>query len=150
MFGGLVLVFSGSPFYGLLGVLFQSLGFLVYLLLWGMPFFSLVIILIYVGGMMVVFLFSTILSAERYPGTSWGEIIFFLLGGSLVFSSFNFSWHFGDLNLTLCTMSNELGLLGVFNGLGVVTCLVGFILLLALIIVLVLAFEHGMVSLRAL
>nr|YP_009545879.1 NADH dehydrogenase subunit 6 [Ophioplinthus brevirima]AYO99671.1 NADH dehydrogenase subunit 6 [Ophioplinthus brevirima] len=150
LFGGLVLVFSGSPYYGLFGVLIQSVGFSLYLFLWGLPFFSLLLVLIYIGGMLIVFLFSTILSAERFPGSSWVEVLVFLLGGLALLIPVSYSWHFGDLLVSLCSLTSELGFLGVFGDLWVVTCLVALILLLALVVVLVVAFEHGKVSLRSL
>nr|YP_009545880.1 NADH dehydrogenase subunit 6 [Ophiosteira antarctica]AYO99672.1 NADH dehydrogenase subunit 6 [Ophiosteira antarctica] len=150
LFGGLVLMFSGSPYYGLLGVLIQSGGFSLYLFLWGLPFFSLLLILIYIGGMLIVFLFSTILSAERYPGSSWVEVLVFLWGSLIILIPINFDWHFGDLNYSMCSLSSELGFLGVFGDLWLVTCLIALILLVTLVVVLIIAFEHSKISLRSL
>ena len=75
IFGGLIILFRGSPYFGLFGVLVQSLGYSIYLFFGELPFFGLLVILVYVGGMLVVFLFSTILSAERYPGSRWVEFV---------------------------------------------------------------------------
>nr|BDG62554.1 NADH dehydrogenase subunit 6 [Amphiophiura penichra] len=148
--GGLILMFSGSPYYGLFGILVQSVGFSFFLFIWGLPFFSLLLVLIYIGGMMVVFLFSTILSAERFPGSSWVEVFLFFWGVIFLVLPSNYVWHFGDLSYSMSTLCKELGFLGVFGDLGVVTCLVAYILLVALVVVLVVAFEHGQVSLRKL
>nr|YP_011015310.1 NADH dehydrogenase subunit 6 [Stegophiura sladeni]UFQ25373.1 NADH dehydrogenase subunit 6 [Stegophiura sladeni] len=148
--GGLVLMFSGSPYYGLFGILVQSVGFSLFLFLWGLPFFSLLLVLIYIGGMMVVFLFSTILSAERFPGFSWVEVFIFFWGLLVLVLPNNYVWHFGDLGYSMSSLCSELGFSGVFGDLGVVTCLIAYILLVALVIVLVLAFEHGQLSLRKL
>nr|BDG62541.1 NADH dehydrogenase subunit 6 [Ophiocten ludwigi] len=148
--GSAVLVFSGSPYFGLFGVLVQSLGFSLLLFFLGLPFFSLLIVLVYVGGMMVVFLFSTILSAERYPGSSWSEFFIFSFFVFLLlipnsFSSFYFS--FGN---SLGSLSPELGYSSVFVDLSTITCLIAFILLVGLVVVLVIGFEHGQSNLRKL
>nr|QDC33647.1 NADH dehydrogenase subunit 6 [Uranoscopus cognatus] len=100
MFGlvlGLIAVASNpSPFYGALGlVLAAGMGCGV-LLGYGGCFLSLVLFLIYLGGMLVVFAYSAALSAEPFP-ESWGNravmgyvggyvgavvVVFALLGGA--------------------------------------------------------------------
>nr|YP_009545866.1 NADH dehydrogenase subunit 6 [Ophionotus victoriae]AYO99658.1 NADH dehydrogenase subunit 6 [Ophionotus victoriae] len=148
--GSLILIFSGSPYYGLFGVLIQSIGYSLYLFMWGLPFFSLLLVLIYVGGMMVVFLFSTILSAERYPGSSLIEVAVFLLLSLSIILPGSSIWHVTNLECSMVSLSNEIGFLEVFNTLGVITCLVAFILLVALVVVLVVGFEHSQNNLRKL
>ena len=150
LLGRLVLVFSGSPYFGLFGVLIQSIGFSLYLFFCGLPFFGLLMVLVYVGGMMVVFLFSTILSAERYPGTSWREFfVFSLCLILLVYPSLS-SWHLFGSPLSLGGLRRELGYMEVFKSLGLLTCLIAFVLLVALVVVLIVGFEHRERSLRKL
>nr|BCO16631.1 NADH dehydrogenase subunit 6 [Scincus scincus] len=73
LLGGLVAVASNpSPFYGaagLVGAAAVGCGVLVWL---GSSFVSLVLFLIYLGGMLVVFAYSVALAAEPYPET-WGS-----------------------------------------------------------------------------
>ena len=148
--GRTVLVFRGSPYFGLFGVLVQSLGFSFLLFLLGLPFFSLLIVLVYVGGMMVVFLFSTILSAERYPGSSWREFFIFSFFVFLLLAPNSFRSFYFSFRSSLGSLRPELGYSSVFVDLRVITCLIAFILLVGLVVVLVIGFEHGQSNLRKL
>nr|YP_009711374.1 NADH dehydrogenase subunit 6 [Plestiodon tunganus]QGA46916.1 NADH dehydrogenase subunit 6 [Plestiodon tunganus] len=73
LLGGLVAVASNpSPYYGAAGLVVAAAvgcGVLVWL---GSSFISLVLFLIYLGGMLVVFAYSVALAADPYPET-WGN-----------------------------------------------------------------------------
>nr|BAH70432.1 NADH dehydrogenase subunit 6 [Plica plica] len=68
--GGLMVVASNpSPYFGAVGLVFSavfSCGLLVEL---GGSFVSLVLFLIYLGGMLVVFAYSVALASDQYPET---------------------------------------------------------------------------------
>lgn len=70
LLGGLIAVASNpSPLYGAVGLVVVSgvgCGILVWL---GCSFISLVLFLIYLGGMLVVFAYSVALAADAYPET---------------------------------------------------------------------------------
>nr|YP_009489450.1 NADH dehydrogenase subunit 6 [Anomaloglossus blanci]AWG47176.1 NADH dehydrogenase subunit 6 [Anomaloglossus blanci] len=72
--GGLLGVASNpSPFYAALGLV-SSAGAGCLILIWGgVSFLSLVLFLVYLGGMMVVFAYSAALVAEPYP-EAWGSV----------------------------------------------------------------------------
>nr|YP_009003494.1 NADH dehydrogenase subunit 6 [Caecilia gracilis]AGZ18901.1 NADH dehydrogenase subunit 6 [Caecilia gracilis] len=80
MFFGLIGIMLGligvasnpSPYFGAFGlVMAAAWGCLV--LVWvGVVFLSLVLFLIYLGGMLVVFAYSTAMAAEPYPA-AWGD-----------------------------------------------------------------------------
>ena len=148
--GGLVILFRNSPYFGLFGVLLQSLGYSCYLFLCGLPFFGLLVVLVYVGGMLVVFLFSTILSAERYPGSSWIEFTIFSSLILLVIIPSLKDWLCCDNLLSISSLRRELGYSEVFIKMGPLTCLLAYILLVALVVILVVGFEHSLGSLRKL
>lgn len=148
--GGLIILFRGSPYFGLFGVLLQSLGYSLYLFLRGLPFFGLLVILVYVGGMLVVFLFSTVLSAERYPGSRWIEFTIFSLLVPLILIPELSNWFLLKSNFSFRCIRGELGYGEVFIKMGALTCLLAFILLVALVVILVVGFEHRQSSLRKL
>nr|QOJ44960.1 NADH dehydrogenase subunit 6 [Allobates tinae] len=74
LIGGLLGVASNpSPFYAALGLVSSAgVGCLI-LMGGGVSFLSLVLFLVYLGGMMVVFAYSAALVAEPYP-EAWGNM----------------------------------------------------------------------------
>nr|YP_010042742.1 NADH dehydrogenase subunit 6 [Protoreaster nodosus]QPC56379.1 NADH dehydrogenase subunit 6 [Protoreaster nodosus] len=71
MFLGSTLVFySLSPYFGALGLVMVAVSGCLLCSLLGLSFIALILILIYMGGMLVVFVYSTAISAERYPVVS--------------------------------------------------------------------------------
>uniref|UniRef100_A0AAU6PWW2 NADH-ubiquinone oxidoreductase chain 6 n=1 Tax=Macrophiothrix sp. TaxID=3135532 RepID=A0AAU6PWW2_9ECHI len=148
--GGFIIVFSGSPFYSVFGVLIVALGHASVLAYLGFPFFSLLITIIYAGGMLVVFLFSTILSADRFPVFSAKYFGLVLLGGwflalPLLFSAFSFS-----ASNTFVASPLKRVLSSLYGDWAIGLYLVGVALLMALVGVLALGFEGGEKSLRRL
>nr|NP_443565.1 NADH dehydrogenase subunit 6 [Danacetichthys galathenus]BAB70259.1 NADH dehydrogenase subunit 6 [Danacetichthys galathenus] len=95
---GLIAVASNpSPFYAALGlVVVAGLGCAL-LVGHGGPFLSLVLFLIYLGGMLVVFAYSAALAAEPFP-ESWGnwsvlgQALVYFLGVALAFFHFYGGW----------------------------------------------------------
>nr|YP_009562371.1 NADH dehydrogenase subunit 6 [Sphenomorphus incognitus]QAV57728.1 NADH dehydrogenase subunit 6 [Sphenomorphus incognitus] len=72
LLGGLVAVASNpSPLYGAIGLVVASAVGCGVLVWFGNSFISLVLFLIYLGGMLVVFAYSVALAADPYPET-WG------------------------------------------------------------------------------
>nr|YP_003457263.1 NADH dehydrogenase subunit 6 [Chaunax pictus]BAI77051.1 NADH dehydrogenase subunit 6 [Chaunax pictus] len=99
---GLVAVASNpSPYFAALGlVVVAGLGCGV-LVGHGGCFLSLVLFLIYLGGMLVVFAYSAALAAEPYPESlgSWpiaGSMVIYSLGAVLVSSVFWGGWYEGS------------------------------------------------------
>nr|UEP17959.1 NADH dehydrogenase subunit 6 [Ophiocreas oedipus] len=148
--GSLMVLWSRSPYYSVFGVLIQSLSYSIFLCLSGFPFFGLILLLVYVGGMLVVFLFSTVLSAERYPSSSFLEAVAFWLGVSLLSFPYLFLWFPRSFSFSLFSLSSECEMGEIMGNFGSVTCLVAIILLVALMVVFSLCFEHGQGSLRKL
>nr|ASW34679.1 NADH dehydrogenase subunit 6 [Quedenfeldtia moerens] len=70
-----------SPLFGAIGLVFAAVGGCGVLLGFGGSFVSLVLFLIYLGGMLVVFAYSVALSAESYLET-WGDysVLYYVLG----------------------------------------------------------------------
>nr|YP_010156085.1 NADH dehydrogenase subunit 6 [Acropoma japonicum]QQY85686.1 NADH dehydrogenase subunit 6 [Acropoma japonicum] len=114
---GLVAVASNpSPYFAALGlVMVAGMGCGV-LVGHGAPFLSLVLFLIYLGGMLVVFAYSSALAAEPYP-ESWGsravalDVSMYLVGVVLVSGMFWGGWYEGSW-----ISVNEFGEFSVLQG----------------------------------
>jgi len=146
--GGRIVLFRQSPYFGIFGVLIQALSLARLLSLFGFPFFALLLVLIYVGGMLIIFLFSTVLSAERYPSSGWEQILVFSFILRLCAFPIISCWAPSLEALSRLTLYSE-NILGVaFGPFGYITLLVVYILLIALVVVLYFGFEHSRESIR--
>nr|YP_009132324.1 NADH dehydrogenase subunit 6 [Oxyeleotris lineolata]AKA55089.1 NADH dehydrogenase subunit 6 [Oxyeleotris lineolata] len=109
MFGlvlGLIVVASNpSPYFGALGLVVVSGMGCGILVGHGAPFLSLILFLIYLGGMLVVFAYSAALAAEPYPETPGSRPVVFNAFGYFVgvFLGASFFWGgwFGGLWVTV-------------------------------------------------
>lgn len=70
--GGLAVASNPSPYYGVVGLVLASVVGCGWLLSLGMSFVSLVLFIVYLGGMLVVFVYSVSLAADPFP-EAWGD-----------------------------------------------------------------------------
>ncbi|YP_637009.1 NADH dehydrogenase subunit 6 (mitochondrion) [Nipponia nippon] len=70
--GGLAVASNPSPYYGVVGLVLASVVGCGWLLSLGVSFVSLVLFMVYLGGMLVVFVYSVALAADLFPET-WGD-----------------------------------------------------------------------------
>nr|YP_009344596.1 NADH dehydrogenase subunit 6 [Monticola gularis]APU51192.1 NADH dehydrogenase subunit 6 [Monticola gularis] len=70
--GGLAVASNPSPYYGVVGLVLASIAGCGWLVSLGVSFVSLVLVMVYLGGMLVVFVYSVSLAAEPYP-EAWGD-----------------------------------------------------------------------------
>ena len=148
--GGLLLIFSYSPFFGVFGVLLHSIAHACLLCLLGVPFFALLMVVVYVGGMLIVFLFSTVLSAERYPEFDYVLFLVFLRGRFVLTLPFLSETSGVRKRERLRSLVLTEGFTSQYSSFALLTCLVGLILLVALVVVLEFGFEHSRGCLRKL
>nr|AUR26874.1 NADH dehydrogenase subunit 6 [Manorina melanocephala] len=83
--GGLAVASNPSPYYGVVGLVVASIAGCGWLVSLGVSFVSLVLVMVYLGGMLVVFVYSVALAADAYP-ESWGDwrVVGYGLGLGLV------------------------------------------------------------------
>nr|YP_010451187.1 NADH dehydrogenase subunit 6 [Acentronura tentaculata]UTV00968.1 NADH dehydrogenase subunit 6 [Acentronura tentaculata] len=102
IFGLIGVASNPSPYFAALGLVMMAGMSCGVILSYGGSFLSLVLFLIYLGGMLVVFAYSADLAAEPYP-ESWGSLwvmfyggfYFLLVGVTLMFfyeGWFQYSW----------------------------------------------------------
>nr|YP_004465265.1 NADH dehydrogenase subunit 6 [Horadandia atukorali]BAK23067.1 NADH dehydrogenase subunit 6 [Horadandia atukorali] len=145
---GLVAVASNpTPYFAAIGLVVTAgvgCGVLVYC---GGTFLSLILFLIYLGGMLVVFAYSAALAAEPFP-EAWGGrsvveyVLIYLLGVGLVAGFFWGSWYEGywvvsDSLKEFSVLRNDISGVAVvysFGGNMLVVCV--WVLLLTLFVVL--------------
>nr|AUN27890.1 NADH dehydrogenase subunit 6 [Phalaropus lobatus] len=70
--GGLAVASNPSPYYGVVGLVLASVAGCGWLLSLGVSFVSLVLFMVYLGGMLVVFVYSVALAADPFP-EAWGD-----------------------------------------------------------------------------
>nr|BAW19779.1 NADH dehydrogenase subunit 6 [Chaenogobius annularis] len=145
---GLIVVASNpSPYFGALGLVVVSGMGCGVLMGHGAPFLSLVLFLIYLGGMLVVFAYSAALAAEPHPETLGSRSVLITAGGYLAlvlggvgYLSSGWSeglWFTMDEEGEFCSVRGDMGgvaLLYSFGG-GLLV-LSGGVLLLTLFVVL--------------
>nr|YP_009685931.1 NADH dehydrogenase subunit 6 [Nothobranchius kafuensis]QDW10617.1 NADH dehydrogenase subunit 6 [Nothobranchius kafuensis] len=137
---------NSSPYFCALALVFTAGAACGLLAMLGGTFFSLILFLMYVGGMLVVFGYSAALAADPFPETLGSfyvlsSMIFFIFLASLIiFAAWKVSGGFlflltGDLSFST-TQNDTSGVsLMYFYG-GAVLVLAGAVLLLGLIVVL--------------
>nr|YP_009944003.1 NADH dehydrogenase subunit 6 [Pachycephala philippinensis]QOD95847.1 NADH dehydrogenase subunit 6 [Pachycephala philippinensis] len=83
--GGLAVASNPSPYYGVVGLVMASVAGCGWLVSLGVSFVSLVLVMVYLGGMLVVFVYSVSLAADPYPA-SWVDwrVVGYGLGMGLV------------------------------------------------------------------
>ncbi|NWV07743.1 NU6M oxidoreductase, partial [Ptilonorhynchus violaceus] len=64
--GGLAVASNPSPYYGVVGLVVASAAGCGWLVSLGVSFISLVLVMVYLGGMLVVFVYSVSLAADPY------------------------------------------------------------------------------------
>nr|QUG10186.1 NADH dehydrogenase subunit 6 [Bucephala albeola] len=101
-----------SPHYGVVGLVLASVAGCGWLLSLGVSFVALVLFMVYLGGMLVVFVYSVALAAEPFP-EAWGSrrvvghvvaLVAVVLAG-LVLGGFVGSWGLGVVTVDSAGMS---------------------------------------------
>nr|WAB69863.1 NADH dehydrogenase subunit 6 [Osteocephalus aff. helenae DO-2022] len=153
--GGLLAVASNpSPYYAALGLVVSAGAGCLILMSGGASFLSLVLFLVYLGGMMVVFAYSAALVAEPYP-EAWGSagVIIYLAGYLMLLGLW---WVVGkslggifEENGVEVSMGDWLGVSMMFSWGGGLLLIIGWALLLTLFAVLEVVRGHYSGVLRA-
>nr|ACJ43893.1 NADH dehydrogenase subunit 6 [Ichthyosaura alpestris] len=135
-----------SPFFAAFGLVMASISGCCLLVDFGVCFLSLILLLIYLGGMMVVFAYSASLAAEPYP-EAWGSwavvayvcvyVVLLVLGGLWFGCSYSINGLFSGGCISYEVVCLELGGVGgmYFSG-GGLLIIAGWGLLLTLFVVL--------------
>nr|ASN74067.1 NADH dehydrogenase subunit 6 [Salamandra infraimmaculata] len=157
---GLIAVASNpSPYFAAFGLVLASLSGCCLLVDSGVSFLSLVLLLIYLGGMMVVFAYSASLAAEPYP-EAWGNwsvvayvcmyIILLLVGVLVTGCSFSVEFVFSGGYMNLDMLGSDWGGIGImFTFAGLLLMITGWVLLLTLFVVLEVTRGVSLGALRA-
>nr|YP_010960791.1 NADH dehydrogenase subunit 6 [Poraniopsis inflata]WNH38682.1 NADH dehydrogenase subunit 6 [Poraniopsis inflata] len=151
-FGSTLVFYSLSPYYGALGLVLVAVSGCIISSLLGLSFMALILILIYMGGMLVVFVYSTAISAERYPSVSNLKEILLLSGFVCfwVFLNFDSLLNVGGLSWGSFSSLDLVGGGNLFSLMGWYLLIGGYILLVALIVALVITYGSDFNILKAL
>nr|AFK28514.1 NADH dehydrogenase subunit 6 [Hynobius hidamontanus] len=159
VFGLIAVASNPSPYFAALGLVLAAVCGCWVLVELGVSFLSLVLLLIYLGGMLVVFAYSASLAAEPYPEAwgSWSVFIyvlfyFLLITSGYIFFNCNVSLEFLFTNYytEYSTIGNDWGGIGVmYSQGGYFLMLSGWVLLLTLFVILEVTRGLSRGSLRA-
>nr|YP_010954566.1 NADH dehydrogenase subunit 6 [Ocnus glacialis]WMW14028.1 NADH dehydrogenase subunit 6 [Ocnus glacialis] len=154
LIGGTMVYYSISPYFASLGLILLSIFGCLLLGYSGVSFMAIILLLIYTGGMLVVFVFSSALSADRFPTiSSLSEFVFlffitffwfFFVFDDVIDIQFNLNSS-GILSLEDIKSLGELYYFG-----GIYLILGGLALLVVLTVVLILSFSFSVGPLRSL
>nr|ACU00324.1 NADH dehydrogenase subunit 6 [Pseudobranchus axanthus] len=159
MLVGLMSVASNpSPYFAAFGLVLSAVSSCLVLVYLGISFLSLVLMLVYLGGMLVVFAYSSSLAADLYP-KAWGDVsvvLYMVMYVLILFFMYFMNYEFGLGMIFSWDLSNfekigedwggvgnmymEGGLLLIFSG---------WVLLLTLFVVLAITRGTSTGSLRA-
>nr|ADG22961.1 NADH dehydrogenase subunit 6 [Hynobius quelpaertensis] len=159
IFGLIAVASNPSPYFAALGLVLAAVCGCWVLVELGVSFLSLVLLLIYLGGMLVVFAYSASLAAEPYP-EAWGSwsvfiyVLFYLLLIILGYIFFNcnvsLEFLFTNYNTEYSSTGNDWGGIGVmYSRGGYFLMFSGWVLLLTLFVVLEVTRGLSRGSLRA-
>nr|YP_004733131.1 NADH dehydrogenase subunit 6 [Triturus marmoratus]ACJ43919.1 NADH dehydrogenase subunit 6 [Triturus marmoratus]ADV35536.1 NADH dehydrogenase subunit 6 [Triturus marmoratus] len=144
---GLIAVASNpSPYFAAFGLVLASISGCCLLVDFGVSFLSLILLLIYLGGMMVVFAYSVSLAAEPYP-EAWGSwsvvlyvctyVVLLFLGGLWFSCSYSVDHLFSGGCVDFEVVGLDWGGVGGMYAFGgILLVAVGWALLLTLFVVL--------------
>nr|BBH37484.1 NADH dehydrogenase subunit 6 [Mugilogobius sp. 'Izumi-Haze'] len=160
VFGLMVVASNPSPYFGALGLVVVSGMGCGMLVGHGAPFLSLVLFLIYLGGMLVVFAYSAALAAEPYPEAlgsrsvalnAGGYLVAVLIGGSFFWGGwFDGLWPTADEVVEFSMSRADMGGVALmYSSGGLMLILSGWVLLLTLFVVLEVCRGHSRGALRA-
>nr|YP_492677.1 NADH dehydrogenase subunit 6 [Acanthaster brevispinus]BAE79190.1 NADH dehydrogenase subunit 6 [Acanthaster brevispinus] len=152
LLGSTLVFYSLSPYFGALGLVLVAVSGCVLCGFLGSSFVALVLVLIYMGGMLVVFVYSTAISAERYPVVSNLNEVFLLSGVGVVwvFVSFDPFLGFSLGGWSVVVESDLVGGGTLYNVLGGYLLVGGFVFLFALVVALVITYGAEYNILKAL
>nr|AGN71228.1 NADH dehydrogenase subunit 6 [Hemisus marmoratus] len=151
---GLLAVASNpSPYFAVFGLVGGAGAGCLVLMTGGGTFLSLVLFLVYLGGMMVVFAYSVALVAEPYP-EAWGSssvVVYLLVYSVLLGLGYKMMGVGGSVESLAgeVVVQNWVGVSGLFYSGGWVLSVVGWGLLLTLFVALEVVRGHYSGALRA-
>nr|WNS59348.1 NADH dehydrogenase subunit 6 [Hyocrinidae sp.] len=140
LLGGSLVFYSLSPYYSALGLVITAISGCSLLAQIGTSFLALILLLIYLGGMLVVFTYSSAVSADRFPSINNTTEVFILTFFILLWTTTlntNNNWNSTNTNLNISNLTDIEGASYLFHqNLVIFFILAGYILLIALIVVL--------------
>nr|BDH75811.1 NADH dehydrogenase subunit 6 [Euapta godeffroyi] len=149
--------YSLSPYFGALGLVLVSFSICCFLSVYGFSFLGLVLLLTYLGGMLVVFIYSSALTLDRYPdvGSLWGFVVsltffLFVLNYNALEGYLGYLGFFGNLNFSLLESEDWRSVGTLYYDVFGLVFIVALSLLVVLVMVLVVTFGCYKNSLRSL